>query len=129
MDKSEKDVPVATQPVATGYPPGQSSLRQRTSIRKPASCTVQVRLGANFLLIENAQDLSLTGIFVDMDTRNVLPGDSIEVRIGAVSRFQQPLELVLPADVVRVEDGGAALRFRAYPSKTYTELVNLLYAW
>jgi hypothetical protein len=36
---------------------------------------------------------------------------------------------MLPADVVRIEGRGVALKFRRYSSKAYTELVNLLYAW
>ncbi len=129
MDKPEKDVPVTAQTGTAGYQTGQSTLRQRSSIRRPASCTVQLRHGANIILTRKVEDLSLTGLFVEMDTRDIALGDSIEVWIGALNRVQRPLELALTADVVRIEDHGVALRFRAYPSKTYTELVNLLYAW
>ena len=122
------DVPGTAQPGSTAYRPIQGSLRKRASIRKAVSCSVQVRHGDSFIIPRVAEDLSLTGIFVEMDTQDISIGDSVEVWVGVTNKLQQPLELVLSADVVRIHDNGLALKFRAYPNKAYTELVNLLYA-
>lgn len=103
-------------------------LRQRASIRKTVPCTVQVRVGKNFILATNIHDLSLTGVCLEMNTRGLLVGDNLEVRMVAAGRPLHSAELTLPAEVVRVDAGGAALRFGGYANRTYTDLVNLLYA-
>lgn len=128
MENPEKEVSVTTAHDPMAYRPGQDSRRQRASIRKTVSCIVQLQHGASLILPRKAEDLSLTGIFVEMDTQGVAVGDSIEVWIGAENTHQKHLELALPAEVVRIEDRGAALKFRPYPGKAYTVLVNLLYA-
>lgn len=108
---------------------GQATSRQRASIRKTVPCTVQVRRGTSYTLATKIDDLSLTGVFVEMDTAGVVIGDTLEVRVAAADRQRQHAhELTLPAEVVRVEQGGVALRFGAYTNRTYTDLVNLLYA-
>lgn len=107
--------------------PAHGMSRPRASIRKSVGCTVQVRHGASFTLATKIDDLSLTGVFVEMDTRGVVVGDYLEVRVAAANRPQRSSELILPAEVVRVEKDGMALRFGAYPNRTYTDLVNLLY--
>jgi len=129
MEKTKMDISVSALPGATAYRPVQDSHRHRASIRKAVSCIVQLRHGANLILPHKTTDLNLTGVFVEMDTQGVAPGDFIEVWIGAGSVDQKPLELILSAHVVRIEGHGVALKFRPYPSKAYTELVNLLYAW
>lgn len=128
MEKAKKDVPVSASPGSAAYRPAQDSHRHRASIRKAVSCIVQLRHGASLILPDKTIDLNLTGVFVEMDTQGIAVGDSIEVWIGAGSVDQEPLELILPADVVRIEGRGVALKFRPYPGKAYTELVNLLYA-
>ena len=129
MEESEKEISVTASQGSTAYQPAPVSHRQRASIRKTVSCTVQLRHGATFILPRTVTDLNLTGIFVEMDTQGVVVGDRIEVWIGAGSTQQNPFELILQSDVVRVEERGLALKFLSYPSKAYTALVNLLYAW
>lgn len=129
MEKPGKDVPVSALPDTTAYRPEQDSRLQRASIRKTVACIVQLQHGANLILTRKAENLNLTGIFVEMDTQGVVVGDYFEVWIGAESAHQKSLELTLPADVVRVEGRGIALKFRPYPGNAYTALVNLLYAW
>lgn len=49
-------------------------------------------------------------------------------RAGIRLRYRgEPLELRLPARVVRLTAEGAAVRFGRYDDETYTQLVNLLY--
>jgi len=129
MEKTRIDVPVSASSGSAAYRPAQDSHRHRASIRKAVSCVVQLRHGANLILLHKTIDLNLTGIFVEMDTQGVAVGDRLEVWIGSGSVHQKPSELMLPADVVRIEGRGVALKFRRYSSKAYTELVNLLYAW
>lgn len=129
MEDSEKEISVTVQQGSTAHQPAPASQRQRASIRKTVSCTVQLRHAATLILPCTVADLNLTGIFVEMDTQGVAVGDRIEVWIGAGSTQQNPFDLILQSDVVRIEDRGLALKFLSYPSKAYTELVNLLYAW
>lgn len=129
MEKPDKDVSVTTSGGTRVYRPERDSHRQRASIRKVVSCIVQLRFGASLILPRKAEDLNLTGIFVEMDTPGIVVGDSMEVWIGAEIEHQKPVEMILPAEVVRVEERGLALKFRPYPSKAYTQLVSLLYAW
>ena len=129
MEKSKKEISVSTSPGYTAHSPAQGSSRQRASIRKTVACTVQLRHGATLILPRTVGDLNLTGVFVEMDTQGIAVGDRIEVWIGAGSANQNPFDLILQSDVVRVDERGLALKFQSYPSKAYTELVNLLYAW
>ena len=129
MEKSKKEISVSTSPGYTAHSPAQGSSRQRASIRKTVACTVQLRHGATLIFPRTVEDLNLTGIFVGMDTQGIAVGDRIEVWVGAGNTNQNPFDLILQSDVVRVEERGLALKFQSYPSKAYTELVNLLYAW
>lgn len=129
MEESKKEISATLLPGYTAHPPAQGSHRQRTSIRKTVACTVQLRYENSLILPRTVEDLNLTGIFVEMDTQGISVGDRIEVWIGAGSANQNPFELNLQSTVLRVEERGLALKFQSCPSKAYTELVNLLYAW
>jgi hypothetical protein len=102
--------------------------RQRASIRKTALCTFQVHIGQSHVLTESAQDLSLTGVFVEMDSYGVLVGDPAEVLIGFADNDGRQCEHRITAEVVHVRPQGVALKFDQYGNRAYTDLVNLLYS-
>lgn len=105
-----------------------TTLRQRGSIRKAASCNILVRSGTSYSLVRNIHDLSLDGVFVEMNSPDILHGgDSVEVILSFDAKGQQA-EHSISAEVVRVQQEGVALRFGKYDDRTYTDLVNFLYA-
>ena len=104
-----------------------ASLRQRVSIRKPMPCSILVKAGSAFVIARKIHDISMVGAFVEMDTTDLAVGDIVEVVIGA-SYNQRQIEHQISAEIVRIEAGGVGIRFRAYDNRTYTDLVNFLYA-
>lgn len=103
------------------------SSRQRVSIRKSIPCNMLVRIGSSYVIASRIHDISLAGAFVDMDTAGLAVGDLVEVVIGFAYN-QRQIEHQISAEVVRVETDGAGFRFCTYGNRTYTDLVNLLYA-
>jgi hypothetical protein len=101
--------------------------RQRASIRKPIPCNILIRVGSTCILARKVHDISLVGAFVDMDTAGLMEGEIVEVVIGFVYN-QRQIEHQISAEVVRVDTGGVGFRFCTYANRTYTDLVNLLYA-
>lgn len=104
-----------------------TSSRQRVSIRKSIPCNMLVRVGSSYVIARRIHDISLVGAFVDMDTAGLAVGDLVEVVIGFAYN-QRQIEHQISAEVVRVETDGAGFRFCTYGNRTYTDLVNLLYA-
>jgi len=104
-----------------------SSQRQRTCIRKASACLLQVRIGQSHILTQSAHDLSLTGVFVEMNPDSVLLGDQAEVLIGLTDNNGRPHEHRITAEVVRIQPEGVALKFDQYDNRAYTDLVNFLY--
>jgi hypothetical protein len=108
--------------IATG-----NATRQRVSIRKPIPCNILVRVGPSYIIARKVHDISLVGAFVEMDTTDLAEGGIVELVIGFAYN-QRPIEHQISAEVVRVEAEGAGFRFCTYDDRTYTDLVNLLYA-
>ncbi len=105
-----------------------TTLRQRGSIRKAASCSILVRSGTSYSLVRHIHDLSLDGVFVEMNSPDILHGgDSVEVILSFDVKGQQA-DHSISAEVVRVQHEGVALKFGKYSDQTYTDLVNFLYA-
>jgi len=104
-----------------------TALRQRVSIRKPMPCNILVKVGSAFVIARKIHDISMVGAFVEMDTTDLAVGDIVEVVIGA-SYNQRQIEHQLSAEIVRIEAQGVGIRFGAYGNRTYTDLVNFLYA-
>lgn len=107
--------------------PADSALRQRVSIRKPMPGNILVKAGSAFVIASKIHDISMAGAFVDMDTTDLAVGDLVEVIIG-VSYNQRQIDHQLSAEIVRIETEGVGIRFRTYDNRTYTDLVNFLYA-
>ena len=104
-----------------------NATRQRVSIRKPIPCNILVRVGSSYTIARKVHDISLVGAFVEMDTTGLAVGGIVELVIGFAYN-QRQIEHPISAEVVRVETEGVGFRFCTYGDRTYTDLVNLLYA-
>jgi hypothetical protein len=123
-------VAVDATPAYFNSPPkisADSTLRKRVSIRKSMPCNILVRIGSSYVIARKIHDISLVGAFVEMDTTGLVEGDLVEVVIG-FAYIQRQIEHQIAAEVVRVETEGVGFRFCTYGNRTYTDLVNLLYA-
>jgi hypothetical protein len=103
-----------------------SSHSQRESPRRTLPCNVLVNTGSAYLIAHAIHDISLVGVFVELDSTGLVLGDLVDV----VLEFSDPprtVDLQLSAEVVRIERAGVGLRFCDYSDQTYTDLVNLLY--
>ena len=101
--------------------------RQRVGIRKAVPCSILVKTGASFILARKIHDISLVGAFVDLDTAGLEVGEIVDVVID-FSFGDHQVEHQITAEITRVEQHGVGLKFNAYGNRTYTDLVNLLYA-
>lgn len=107
-------------------PAVDTSLHQRGSIRKAPACDIFIKSGTSYVIAKKIHDLSVDGVFVEIDPIGMLEGDRAEVMISFSYRGHQ-IEHLIPADVVRIQAQGVGLKFGRYSDKTYTDLVNLLY--
>lgn len=103
-----------------------TSLHQRGSIRKAPACDIFIKSGTSYVIAKKIHNLSVDGVFVEIDPIGMLEGDRAEVMISFSYRGHQ-IEHLIPADVVRVQPQGVGLKFGRYSDRTYTDLVNLLY--
>ena len=102
--------------------------RYRTTVRAEIPIQVLINYDFSYSEVKTVRDLSPDGAFVALSSREIPEG----ARVEAVLRYRakgKMLEHRLPADVVRVDRDGVALKFGRYDDDTYTELVNLLYAY
>lgn len=103
-----------------------SSHSQRESPRRALPCNVLVNAGGAYLIAHAIHDISLVGVFVELDSTGLVRGDLVDV----VLEFSDPprtIDIQLSAEVVRIDRAGVGLRFCDYSDQTYTDLVNLLY--
>ena len=103
-----------------------SSHSQRESPRRTLPCNVLVNTGSAYLIAHAIHDISLVGVFVELDSTGLVLGDLVDV----VLEFSDPprtIDIQLSAEVVRIDRAGVGLRFCDYSDQTYTDLVNLLY--
>jgi len=101
--------------------------RQRVGIRKAVPCSILVKTGSSYILAQKIHDISLVGAYVEMDSTGVLLGDIVDIVIDFAYGERQ-IEHQISAEVVRVETDGVGFKFCAFGNRTYTDLVNLLYA-
>ena len=104
-----------------------SALRNRVSIRKIIPCNLLVKIGSSYVIAQKVHDISLVGAFVELNPEGLAKGDFIDIVIG-FSCDQRQVEHQIAAEVTRIEAAGVGLRFSGYGNRTYTDLVNLLYA-
>lgn len=107
-------------------PPIDTSLHQRGSIRKVPACNIFIKAGKSYVIAKKIHDLSVDGVFVEIEPIGMLEGDRAEVMISFAYQGKQ-VEHLIPADVVRIQPDGVGLKFGRYSDRTYTDLVNLLY--
>jgi hypothetical protein len=102
--------------------------KYRAAVRTEIPIQVLINYDFNYSQVKEVRDLSTEGAFVTTSNREIPEG----ARVEAVLRYRakgKTLEHRLPADVVRVDHDGVALKFGRYDDDTYTELVNLIYAY
>jgi len=102
-------------------------IEHRTSIRKKLALDVLINYDLLYSRRWKVHDLSLNGALIQADRTDLPPGVSVEAVLRLKERGKYGLYR-LPAEVVRVDGQGAALRFRHYDNRAYTALVDLLYA-
>ncbi len=108
-------------------PGGETVPEPRHSLRCHLDLQVLLNYGLTYSAAWHVRDLSLSGIFIEMDARQLVEGTSVEV----VLRYRhkdKTVEQRLAATVTRIEADGAALTFDRYDDQAYTDLANLLYA-
>lgn len=99
---------------------------QRHSIRRKISFNIVVNHDLAYSERWKVRDLSLSGARLEAAS-GLSPGTPVEAVLMLKAHDEYGLHRV-PADVVRVDRDGVALRFRRYDDRTYTALVNLLYS-
>ena len=100
---------------------------QRASIRKKISLNVLINHDLTYSKRWKVRDLSMSGAWVEMAGEELAPGTPIEAVLSLKERDEYILYR-LPAQVVRMDGNGVALRFSRYDYRAYTALVNLLYS-
>ena len=102
-------------------------IEYRASIRKKPALGILINYDLLYSRPWKVQDLSLDGALIQSDKRDLPPGVLVEAVLRLKDRGKYSLYR-LPAEVVRVDGRGAALKFRHYDNRAYTALVDLLYA-
>lgn len=105
---------------------GMFSRTQRVSPRTAPPCNVLVNVGNSYLMARAVHDVSLAGVFVELDPAELVLGDPVEL-VLEIGTGQGAVDLQLPAEVVRIDAQGVGFRFCAYSDQAYTDLVNALY--
>ena len=99
---------------------------QRHSIRKKIPLNIVINHDLAYSERWKVRDLSLSGARLEA-ADGLSPGTPVEAVLTLKEHDGYGLHRV-PADVVRVDRDGVALRFRRYDDRTYTALVNFLYS-
>ena len=99
---------------------------QRHSIRRKISLNIVINHDLAYSERWKVRDLSLSGARLEAARNGLSPGTPVEAVLTLKEQDGYGLHRV-PADVVRVDRDGVALRFRRYDDRTYTALVNFLY--
>lgn len=102
-------------------------VEQRQRIRKKIPMNILVRPESADSKHWRIRDLSLDGVLLEGRNETWAPGTPVEAILALKERDELDLHRV-PAYVARVDADGIALRFRDYPDRTYTALVDLLYS-
>ncbi|MBI5782130.1 MAG: PilZ domain-containing protein [Gammaproteobacteria bacterium] len=98
----------------------------RQSIRKKIALNIIINHDLIYSKRWKVRDLSLSGARLETGKEGLSPGTPVEAVLTLRENGKYGWHRV-PADVVRADRDGVALRFRRYDDRTYTALVNLLY--
>lgn len=109
------------------HPDSGAIFQPRLSPRRRAALEAVVNYSMTYSEPWRIRELSLSGVFIERTGGRNLP---LGAQVEFVLRYRykgEPVELRMPARVVRLAKDGAALAFGRYDDETYTRLVNLLY--
>ena len=102
---------------------------QRQSIRKKIALNIIINHDLAYSKHWKIRDLSLSGASLEAGRDGLSPGTPVEAVLTLREHDEYDYDQHhVPADVVRTDRGGVALRFRHYDNWTYTALVKLLYS-
>ena len=90
-------------------PAPDTSFHQRGSIRKAQPCDIFIRSGKSYIVAQKIQDLSMDGVFIEVDTAGFTEGDWVEVLVSFAYQGSQ-IEHLIAAEVVRKQAHGIGLR-------------------
>ena len=102
-------------------------INKRSSLRKTVSMAAVVNFGATQSRRCHTFEMSTDGVFIEMDVTGLEPHTQIEI-VLRLGEDPESIEYRLPAEVLRLEKTGVAVRFKKYEDFIYTALVNTLYA-
>ena len=97
----------------------------RHSPRRRLPLPAQIKVGSTQSAPADVHNISASGVFVHCRAALAI-GAQVEFVLHCRAPIQ-PVELRIPATVVRVEPDGVALRFGRYSSVVYTELIEVIY--
>jgi hypothetical protein len=97
---------------------------RRGSVRRRIAASIEINRGARDSWPGRVRDISLGGVYVELATDDIAPGD----RVFAVLtlNFYREARHQLLADVVRADADGMALKFRYYGKWTAAALEHLI---
>lgn len=112
---------------AAGAPASTATVPLRASPRRRTPFEAVINYGLSYSAVWHLRSLNLNGALLEKSGVHDLP---LGAQVELVLRYRyknEPVELRVPARVVRLTAEGAALTFGPYDDETYTHLVNLLY--
>lgn len=95
---------------------------QRDMNRKPVELIVTLSRGDQSRDC-SIRDMNLNGAFIECGCNGLKVDDDVELSISGGKTAKHSV----PAKVARIDDGGAALRFRKFDIKTFGSILKLLY--
>lgn len=106
---------------------GMAPAPLRASPRRRTPFEAVINYGLSYSAVWRLRSLNLNGAWLEKIGVHDLP---LGAQVELVLRYRyknEPVELRVPARVMRLTAEGAALAFGPYDDETYTRLVNLLY--
>ncbi len=98
----------------------------RQSPRRGVSLEAHINTAAGQSFSGQVQNISASGALIHSSGVALEIGAAVEFVLHCQASIQ-PVELRIPATVVRLESDGVALRFGRYSSVVYTELIEVIY--
>ena len=98
----------------------------RRSPRRRVPLEARIAIESTQVFPGQVQNISSSGVFLQRTNAVLDIGAAVEFVLH-YHRNDRPLELRIPATVVRLERDGVALRFGRYNSVVYTDLIEVIY--
>ncbi len=96
---------------------------QRDMNRKPVDLVVKLSKGEQARSC-HIRDMNLNGAFIECGCNGLNVDDDVEL---SISGGNNDATHYVHAKVARIDEGGAALRFRKFDMKTFGSILKLLY--